>query len=63
MTPSLSSKGPPNVGDSGKRLARYQCGACTNACTSDLDFAKVIAAWPTLPEPIRQAVLSLIVHL
>jgi hypothetical protein len=27
---------------------------------TDLDLAFILAAWPTLPEPIRQAMLALV---
>ena len=27
---------------------------------TDADLARIVAAWPTLPEPIRRAVLALI---
>jgi hypothetical protein len=32
----------------------------TNATPIDADLARVMAAWPALPEPIRRAVLALI---
>ena len=44
--------------------------ACTNACTSegenanagpiDAYLSKVIAAWPTLPEPIKAGILAMV---
>jgi hypothetical protein len=33
---------------------------CTTGCTPDPDLSRVVAAWPTLPEPIRRAVLALV---
>ena len=34
--------------------------ACSNACSNLEDLAKIVAAWPSLPEPIRRAMLALI---
>jgi hypothetical protein len=31
-----------------------------NSAHSDPDLARVMAAWPTLPAPIRRAVLALV---
>jgi hypothetical protein len=34
--------------------------ACTAACTSFADLARIVTAWPRLPQPIRRAMLALI---
>jgi hypothetical protein len=34
--------------------------ACTKTEESDPDLARIIDAWPTLPGPIRRAMLALI---
>jgi hypothetical protein len=37
-------------------------GAATGAATpADSDLSRVITVWPILPEPIRRAVLALVV--
>jgi hypothetical protein len=51
---------PPVANDSpGKELGAPPASGCTDGCT-DPDLARVLEAWPTLPEPIRAAVLALV---
>jgi hypothetical protein len=35
-------------------------GSLHNPAETDPDLARIIAAWPTLPEPIRRAMLALV---
>jgi hypothetical protein len=51
LTVSLSNKG----------LTTSQPPACPTACPDDWrDMTRVVAAWPTLPAPIKAAILALI---
>jgi hypothetical protein len=47
-----------------QRLPATMCRACTKLgpepTLADPDLARVVEAWPDLPEPIRRAVLALI---
>jgi hypothetical protein len=45
--------------ESNKGLATSENPACTRACTNLDDLAKIVAAWPMLPEPVRQAMVAL----
>lgn len=49
----------------GKSTVRNQSGAESGAlgaqnAPADPDLARVVAAWPRLPEPMRRAILALI---
>jgi hypothetical protein len=44
----------------GKELATSDSPACSNACSNLDDLARIVAAWPSLPAPIRRAMLALI---
>jgi hypothetical protein len=33
---------------------------CINGCTGDAELARVVAAWPALPGPLKAAVLALV---
>jgi DDE superfamily endonuclease len=53
---------PPATAYQSRLTAASEESVCTTGCTSPAnpDLARVIAAWPTLPEPIRRAVLALV---
>jgi hypothetical protein len=38
----------------------FQVGCSANAVNSDPDLAKIIAAWPTLPEALRAGILAMV---
>jgi len=57
--------------DSENKLGDGSSSACTPACTDarhsvasaaqpDPDVARIVAAWPSLPEPIKRAMLALV---
>ena len=59
--PSRDSPGKTPVSDSGGA----ECGAlgvhrASETATSDPDLEVIVAAWPTLPLPIRTAILALL---
>jgi hypothetical protein len=75
VTPSLSSKGATVLNPDSKELAAMHSAVCTSVCTNDdandeailasdhvlaNDLAMVIAAWPTLAEPIRAGMLAMV---
>jgi hypothetical protein len=59
-TSSLGSGEQSNVSEAETALTTNEIHACTTACTSFEDLAKIVAAWPRLVEPIRRAMLALI---
>jgi hypothetical protein len=54
----------PQRSSSKKSALRKRGGAESGAVGAplDSDLARIVAAWPTLPEPIRRAMLALIGH-
>ncbi len=70
----MSHPSPGQNSLSPKELEKGSSAPCTNPCTSftenahetppeppaDLELARLTAAWPALPEPIRLAILALV---
>jgi hypothetical protein len=48
LSPQLSLDGPSRI------------LGCTPELTSDADFARLLATWPALSEPIRRAIRALL---
>jgi hypothetical protein len=43
-----------------KAVTSGVCSGCSAGCSADPDFVRLAAAWPTIPDPIRQAMLAMI---
>jgi hypothetical protein len=59
----MGGTGLENTADSsGKTPISETGGAESGAVSAELppDLAKIVAAWPNLPEPIRRAMLALV---
>jgi hypothetical protein len=52
--------GPKPVGDGICGKGAGACPALVQEGPPDPDLARIVAAWPELPEPIRRAVLALV---
>lgn len=59
---AVHRKGGVPAGQTGKRPKGRKVGAPAGSTPDvlDADLARIVASWPTLPEPIRRAMLALI---
>ena len=53
-------KSPPIASNADKGLGASDLNVCSSACSNLDGLAKIVAAWPSLPGPIRRAMLVLI---
>jgi hypothetical protein len=56
----LQSAALPTQRDVMQRVMSTASPDLLEVCSDDPDLAKVVAAWPDLPEGVRQAVLALV---
>ena len=68
VTSCVSSRKQPSTKPCQRRdLGDPAAPVCTSVCTDlpesdriDADLAKVVAAWPTLPDPLKAGILAMV---
>jgi hypothetical protein len=59
-TPALQRQQPTIASDADKGVTASDSTVCPSVCPNLDDLAKIVAAWPHLPEPVRRAMLALV---
>ena len=59
-TSALRTQEPTEASESVKDVAASDTDGCSNCCSSLDDLARIVTAWPSLPEPIKRAMLALL---